>query len=467
MNKNMFRIMRVFIVLFVLLIINLSYIQVIKSDWFTNNPLNPRIANRANNTLRGDIMDCNGKKIAYSKKSGEKIERIYPYNELFAAPVGYLGKNIGSAGIEQSQNSNLCGINMTLHKLGPIEQLFMVEKGNSVKLTLNADIQKSAWDAMGNRRGAVVVMDAATGAVLAMVSKPSFNPNTVDEDWKKLYADKASPLLNRAAQGLYPPGSSIKPMIADAALAQNVINTTEKIYCGPYYDLGNNQKIGEADKAVYGSINLEQGLIHSSNVMFAGLAVKMGSEGLQQAFKRFGFYDNFQTDFAAQMPHIPNFPKLSKGETAQVGIGQADLLVSPLRMAMLASAFGNNGKCMKPYLVAQVLSPQGQVIHTTMPAEFKEVTTPDRANIIDNYMKAVVLQGTGRKAIVKGVTIAGKTGTAENPFGADHAWFIGTAQVGTKHIAFAVILENSGYGGSEAAPVIKDIINTMLKEDQK
>ncbi|MDQ0202319.1 peptidoglycan glycosyltransferase [Pectinatus haikarae] len=461
----MLRIVRVFIVMFVVLIGNLSYIQVIKGDSYTNNPLNPRIANKENSTLRGDILDRNNKKIAYSQKEENKVKRVYPYSMLFANSAGYVGKNIGSAGVEQTENSSLSGVNMLLHQLGPLEQLFAAEKGNTVKLTLDENIQKAAWDAMGNKRGAVVILNTKTGAVLAMVSRPAFDPNGVEENWQALRTDPQSPLLNRAAQGLYPPGSAIKPMIADAALEQGVINTTEKINCGPYYDLGNGQKIYEADKAVYGNINLEEGIIHSSNVMFAGLAVQMGDKGLENAFKRFGFYDELKTDFTQQNAHLSDFAKLSRGETAQVGIGQADLLISPLRMAMLASAFGNQGKMMKPYMVDEILSPGGTTLQKNSPAVFKEVTTQDRANTINSYMENEVLKGTGRNAAVKGITIAGKTGTAENSFGADHAWFIGTAQVKDEKISFAIILENSGFGGAEAAPVIKYVINTMLRED--
>ena len=346
-----------------------------------------------------------------------------------------------------------------------MEQLFAADKGNNVKLTLDAVVQKAAWDAMGNKRGAVVVLDTNTGAVLAMVSKPSFDPNSAAKNWESLRVDKLSPLLNRVTQGMYPPGSSIKPMMADAALQQNVITPDEKIECGPYYDLGNNQKIYEADNAVYGNIDLEEGIIHSSNVMFAGLAVKMGEAGLKKAFDRFGFNDGLQTDFAVESAHLPDFSKLNKGEIAQVGIGQANLLVSPLQMAMLAESFGNQGKMMKPYMVEEVTSPNGGVLQKASPSVFKEVTTPDRADLIESYMKNEVLRGTGRNAAVKGTVVAGKTGTAENSLGADHAWFIGTAQVGNKKISFAVILENSGFGGSEAAPVIRDIITTMLKED--
>lgn len=464
-NKNMFRILRVFIVLFVLLAINLSYIQIVKGDWYTNNPLNPRIANRENSTLRGDILDKNDNKLAYSEKSGDTVKRIYPYGELFANPIGYIGKSIGSAGIEQTQSSNLSGINMLLHQLGPLEQVFAADKGNNVKLTLDRNMQKAAWDAMGNRRGAVVIMDTDTGAILTMVSKPSFDPNAVQQNWQELRKDANSPLLNRAAQGLYPPGSAIKPMIADAALEQGVINTTERVNCGPYYDLGGGQRIYEANKAVYGNINLEEGVIHSSNVMFAGLAVKLGNDQLKKTFTRFGFYDHLDIDTAQQDPHLSDFAKLSKGEIAQVGIGQADLLISPLRMAMLAAAFGNQGRIMKPYLVDEVTSDGGTVLQKTKPMIFKEVTTPQRAGIIDGYMKNEVLRGTGHNAAIKGAVVAGKTGTAENPFGADHAWFIGTAQLKEEKISFAIILENSGFGGAEAAPVIRHVLDTMLKED--
>ncbi len=465
-NKNMLRIVRVFIFLFVLLLANLSYLQVVKSDWLTSNSRNPRLLERMDSVQRGTITDCNGVKLAYSEKEGSSYKRVYPFGAVFAVPVGYVGKRIGNAGVERSENAKLSGANTLYHQLGPIEQLLENQQGDTVELTLNANLQKAAYAAMGNRRGAVVVMDTYTGAILAMVSKPSFNPNFINKQWNSLIKDKQSPLLNRAVQGLYPPGSTIKPLIAAAALEDGVITPQYTIDCKGYYDLGDGHKIKEAHGEVHGHVDLRQGIEKSCNVMFAGLAIKLGDKRLEEAFRQFGFYDILHTDFPTEDPHMPDFKKLSRGETAQIGIGQANLLISPLRMVMLADVFGNQGRCMKPYIIKKVMTPQGQTIYEGRPFLFKTVLKPQWANLIEGYMKDVVLYGTGRRAQVAGVSIAGKTGTAENPFGADHAWFIGTATFKNgRSISFAVILENSGYGGAEAAPVIKDVIKAMLREN--
>ncbi len=466
-NKNIFQIMRFFLFLFVILIANLSYIQIIESNSLVNNAYNTRLVLREGKVVRGSILSKNGTVLAYSKKNGTEIERIYPEGAIFAVPVGYVGKRIGNAGVEATENAYLCGVNMFFHQLGPLEQLLQPKTGDNVVLTLNSNLQKTAWRAMGARRGAVVVLNPQTGAVLAMVSKPSFNPNSINQNWQSLSKETNSPLINRAVQGLYPPGSTIKPLIADAALKEGIINQSDTIDCKGYYDLGNGQRINENDGEVHGIVNLKQALTVSCNVMFADLAVKLGANNLDAAFKRFAFNKKIDTDFYTPEPHLPHFSQLSKGEIAQIGIGQANLVVSPLRMAMLAASFTNGGKMMTPYLIEDVQTPNKIPVYKTIPKVFAEVTTPERAAIIENDMRNVVLHGTGTAANVRGVEVYGKTGTAQNSTGKDHAWFIGNATFPNgQKIAFAVILENSGFGGAEAAPVAQQIIETMLKEEQ-
>ena len=435
------------------------YLQTWAADDLAHNTLNQRAAAAESDILRGTILDTKGQKLAYSQHPGE---RNYPFSAVAAPVTGYIGEKIGSTGIESYANRELLGRTDTLGRLGPISQLLQSERGNDVKLTVDADVQQAAYDALGDRRGAAVVLDASTGAVLAMVSRPSFDPNVIEKDWETLRQAESSPLLNRAAQGLYPPGSTLKPMIADAALQEQVVDLKETFNCTGQLDVGGGSTIRESHGEVHGKVNLEKALIESCNVTFGTLAMRLGDKKLENAFERFGFNKTAGDEIQESASHLPVFSKLGTGDTAQVGIGQSSLLVTPLHMAMLASAFANGGIVMKPYLLDEVISPGGVIIRKNQPEKWFEATTPDRAALLDGFMEKVVTEGTGTAAKVSGVRVTGKTGTAENAVGKDHAWFIGSAEIKGRKIAFAIIVENSGGGGTEAAPIARKIITKLL-----
>ncbi len=444
---------------FSLLALYVVWLQTYEADSLASNPLNQRAAAAESNILRGAILDAKGEKLAYSQKVGE---RSYPYGEIMAPVTGYTGDKIGSTGIEGYANRDLLGMSADLSRLGPVAQLFTSDRGDDVRLTIQAKVQQAAYDALGARRGAVVVLDAGTGAVLAMVSRPTFDPNRIEADWDTLRQAENSPLLNRASQGLYPPGSTLKPMIADAALKEQVVDLREIFSCTGKLDVGGGSTIRESHGEVHGKVNLEQALTESCNVTFGTLAMRLGDAKLDAAFDRFGFRKTADQEISEAASHLPEFSKLGQGDTAQVGIGQSSLLVTPLHMALLASAFANHGVVMKPYLIDEVISPSGVIIKKGQAVKWFEATTPERAALIDGFMEKVVTEGTGTAARVSGVRVTGKTGTAENAGGKDHAWFIGSADVGGRKIAFAVIVENSGGGGTEAAPIAKKIIANLL-----
>lgn len=435
------------------------YLQVIAAPSLAANPMNRR-GNAALDITRGAILDINGRELAKSSQPGE---RSYPYGEIMAPVTGYLGEAIGSDGIESVAGNDLTGQSQQLQMLGPIGQAMQSTQGNNVKLTVDADIQQLAYEALGSHRGAVLVMNAETGAIIAMVSKPTVDPTDVESNWKSLTAREDSPLLNRATQGLYPPGSTIKVLIADAALDEKVTDLNEKFNCNGKLQIG-NEYIGESHGAVHGNnLTLKDALTESCNVTFGTLAMRMHGKGLESAFERFGFTTPINSEFNESKCHLPKFSSLGDGDTAQVGIGQGETLVTPLRMAMLASAYVNHGKIMVPYLVEEVISPVGLVIRKASPSKWMDVTSEKRANIIGGFMENVVTNGTGGAAAVPGVRVIGKTGTAENSQGADHGWFIGAAELPKGKIAFCIIVENSGGGGTVAAPIARQII-TALKD---
>lgn len=438
---------------FALLYIHLVYIQIFQAEELAANPMNRR-GNAAMDVTRGAILDAYGHELAYSKAPGD---RHYPYGAIMAPVTGYLGESIGSAGLESTLGDELSGQSRQLKHLGPISQLFAAGKGNDVKLTIDAEVQQLAYEALGNHKGAVVVMDAQTGALLVMVSKPAVDPSYIEADWDSLSKRQDSLLLNRAAQGLYPPGSTLKVMIADGALDEKITDLNEVFDCNGKLTIG-QESIRESHGAVHGKVNLQEALTESCNVTFGTLALRMKPQGLADTFKRFGFMEQLEGEIVESACHIPDFDHLPEGDIAQVGIGQSSLLVTPLRMAMLASAYANEGKIMMPYLVDEVISPQGLVIRKGAPEKWREVTTEQRARLISSFMEDVVTKGTGGAAAVSGVRVTGKTGTAENAAGQDHGWFIGTAQLSKRSIAFCIIVENSGGGGTVAAPIARQII---------
>ena len=438
--------------LFGILFCYLVYIQIFQADELNANPLNRRGASM--DIVRGSILDCQGRQLAGSQAPGE---RHYPYGAAMAPVTGYVGEQLGSAGLENILGDELSGQSRQLRGLGPAGQLLQSDRGNDIKLTVDAQLQQLAYEALGSYKGAVVVLDADTGAVLTMVSKPAVDPSLVETQWTELSQREDSPLLNRAAQGLYPPGSAIKVLIADAALDEKVTDLNEIFDCTGRLNIGDTY-IRESHGAVHGKVNLQEALTHSCNFTFGTLAMRMHGSGLEDAFKRFGFADTFDGEIQEAKSHLPDFKKLGDGDTAQVGIGQSELLVTPVRMAMLAGAFANGGSMMLPYMVDEVVSPGGVVLRKAEPVKWREVTTRQRAGLISSFMENAVQNGTGSGAAVPGVRVTGKTGTAENASGAEHGWFIGTAELPGRTIAFCIIVENSGGGGSAAAPIARQLI---------
>lgn len=445
--------------LFFLLILYICYLQSFGAEALAHHPLNARHAADDAEVVRGTIYDSGGKVLAESSKAGT---RSYPYGEIAAPITGYIGERIGSTGIENHANGELLGKTANMERLGPVAQIFEADHGDNVRLTVDMRVQEAAFKAMNGRKGAVVVLDVASGAILAMVSCPSFNPALVEENWETLRNQNDGPLLNRALNGMYPPGSTIKPMIAAAALDTGKVNLHEIFHCTGVLDVGGGQTLHEAHGEVHGNVNLEQAIEESCNVTFGTLAMRLGGKNLSDAFDRFGFRKSISGDITGEAAHLPDFEKLGQGEIAQTGIGQGSLLVTPMEMALTACAYANHGVVMKPYLIDEVKTPGGTVVRAGNPEKWFTAMTPEEASLIDQFMEKVVTDGTGKAARIQGVRVTGKTGTAENPHGKDHAWFIGSADFKGRKIAFSIILENSGGGGTEAAPVARQIIESLM-----
>ncbi|MBQ1470490.1 MAG: cell division protein FtsI [Schwartzia sp.] len=434
------------------------YIEIAEGQMLTHHPLNSRGLQEISGISRGSIVDSKGRTLA---KTDDGV-RSYPYGEAAEPVTGYVGVETGSAGIEHYAAMALTGRSAADSHMGPMAQLFSDSSGSTVKLTIDAELQQTAYEALGGRKGAVVVLDADTGAVLVMASSPSFNPEDAAEHWDEISTDKDSVLLNRAVQGLYPPGSTIKPLVAAYALKDGRVKPDEVFECSGVLDVGGGYTIAESHGEVHGRVTLKDALTESCNVTFGTLAGRLGKGGLKEMFSGVSFDETLSGDIESHLAELPDFDSLSPGELAQIGIGQSKLLVTPMAMAMLAEGFVNEGKIMKPYLVDEIISPKGIRTSKTMPTAWKGSIPRSEAKIINSYMEAVVREGTGTAAYVDGVRVTGKTGTAENASGSDHAWFIGTAVIKGKKTAFAVLIENGGGGGSVAAPIVRDLILQMM-----
>lgn len=462
--KNIRRVAYGLIFLLVLLFVHISYLQIIQSSFYAAHPLNRRSIEYSKTVARGTVFDRNGQKLAVSEKTDHNgFKRVYPYGALTAHLVGYDSARLGKAGLESSHNGYLSGIDSPLRGLGPVSRLFTRSQVQHIALTIDIELQKAADQALGDKRGAIVVLEPRSGAILAMVSKPGFDPNTIDSRWDQLSGSAASPLLNRATGGLYPPGSIIKPLIAEAGLTEHIVDLQQNFNCTGALSIGSDYRLPETNDQAHGEINLAQALAVSCNVTFGKIAINLGNTKIANVFARFGFNQSTGPDLQETASRLPEFGRLADGDLAQTGIGQGRLLVTPLRMALLAATFANHGQTMRPYLIDKIMTSDGTVIKHYPPEEWLRPTDAQIAQFVAAMMASVVENGTGAAARIAGTAVAGKTGTAENPHGQDHAWFIGFAPADNPRAAIAVIVENGGAGGAVAAPIARQVLIQALR----
>lgn len=467
-NKKIIKVLVVVCSLFFILVGYLTYMQVFKSKELVQNSYNRRQYQVEENTIRGKVLDRNGKVLAYSKYSDDEQQRIYPFGSLYSHVIGYNSKVYGRALLEASYNTYLLG----LDEYTKVSKLFSSKddnkkEGNNLCLTIDHDLQKLGNDLLGERNGAVVAMNPKTGEILALVSKPDFDTNekSLSINWKSMVESPQSPFLPRATQGLYAPGSTYK-IVTSALVIENGLEDKK------FNDKGavtiDGKEISNFGRKAYGELDLQKALAVSSNVAFAQLGVELGQEKLIGMSNRLGFGADIDFDIPVSKS-LFSYQKMQKSDMAAVAIGQGKILVSPLHMAMITSGIANNGVIMKPFLVSSIVSSTGKEIKGSKTGEFKQIMEPYVASRVKSMMKEVVDSGTGKKAAIKGISVAGKTGTAENELTSEkkdkeHAWFVGFAPVENPQIAVAVMLEYSGStGGTIAAPIAQEIMVKYLQ----
>jgi peptidoglycan glycosyltransferase len=333
-------------------------------------------------------------------------------------------------------------------------------RGADVVTTLDLTVQRALVAQLQRyRRAAGIVVDPRSGAVLAIASVPSYDPNSLDAQWPALLKDPASPLLDRSTEGLYPPGSTFKIVTASDALDANVVTPASTFNDTGGLTIG-NFTVRNDEEEVTGYQNLAGAFALSSNVDFARIALAIGVDRWFEYAARWGLGQPVDFDLPVARDRLPPKASVSSGILAQLGFGQASLLVTPMRMALVGTTIAHDGTTLRPYLVRRIAGSDTGI--ATRPETIAEPISPDTAHEVRDLMIAVVQRGTGTAARLPGVTVAGKTGTATNPHGRSHAWFVAFAPAQAPRVAVAVVVENVGYGGTYAAPIAREVLRVAL-----
>jgi peptidoglycan glycosyltransferase len=479
-NRQIRIVAMIALVLFGALFVNLNWLQLVHAQSLANNPDNIRVLLKAYANERGPIISADQKNVAvdvHTPNDAYKWQRTYPQGSLFADVTGYFSLVYGSSELEHSYNKELTGQGGRLTMQSLSDQLLgNGTVGDTVVLTIQTQLQQVAAAAMAKYKGAVVALDPTTGAILAMVSSPSYDPNplashntnTIVSAWKQLQADPSNPMLNRATSATFPPGSTFKVVTAAAALDNGLGVSTTMPPASSFLPKDTTSPIHNYGGETCGGDMMEAFTI-SCDVYFAKLATELPAGALAQTAGNFGFGSAPPLELPTAASQIGTPAQLaSQAYTAQSGIGQYNDAATPLQMALVASAVADGGKIMAPYLVQEVRDSQGNVLQEARPRVWKDgVMSASTDATLTAMMESVVNtpSGTGTGAAIPGVMVAGKTGTAQNaPGQAPHAWFIAFAPAQAPRIAVAVLVENGGSLGSEAtggaisAPIAKQVI---------
>ncbi len=471
----------VLMVMFSALFVQLNNLQVFSANKLNNHPANTRTVVRDFSQPRGAIQTSDGVVIAESVEVDDAFERQrrYPEGELFAHVTGYFSFTFGDEGVERTYNDALTGRDreITLDRLGDI--LLDKDKTADVTLTVSKSLQQIATDGLAGRKGSVVAIDPRNGAILALADYPSYDPNVlashnqddVRRAWADLNADEDRPLLPRTYRERYFPGSSFKVVTAAAALASGAATLTQPVY-PTLTELPLPQSV-EPLRNFGGSAcggPLPEILRISCNTAFAQLGLDMGAQTLADGANRFGFNKVPPIDlpFGAQsvFPDPSAFAR-DKPALAKSAIGQQDVAATPLEMALVAAGIANNGVIMTPHVMAEVRDSQADVLDRYEPKPWMEAVPPEVARAVRDMMVGVVASGSGANAQIPGVSVAGKTGTAQTGLGTSHTWFIAFAPAEAPRVAVAVMLENQPSaneftGGALAAPIARDVMVAAL-----
>ena len=479
MNRQIIQLFSLFGLLFAVLVIFTSRWTVFEADSLADNPANRRPLIEEQRIPRGLIYASDGntviaRNVGHGRGENRTYSRIYPTQGLFAHPVGFSFIRNGRRGLELSRNDDLVGEEDEFESiLAGLES--RDQEGNDVITTLDVDGTRAAVNGLAGRKGAVVAIEPQTGKVRVMVSIPEYDPNSIPSQIGRLNSDRENqPLLNRTTQELYPPGSTFKAVTATAALDSGEIKPDTVIDGSSPKEIS-GVPLENAGGENFGPISATDALTNSVNTYWAQVGERIGRDTLVEYMRRFGFYEDPKLDY-------PSFQMIPSGiingdgeyvddgfDVGRVAIGQGglegEIRAGPLQMAEVAAAIGNGGRLMKPHLTDRIVRKDGRVKERIQPDLQAVVMKPETAEQLAAMMSRVVEEGTGTAAALEGITVAGKTGTAE--VGANREftqpWFICFAPVENPRLAVAVTVERTtGQGGTVAAPIAKSVLEAVL-----
>ncbi len=463
-NREILILTYFFLAIFVAFIGYLIYFQAAHGEDMANSPYNRRRQNQlAQKVVRGQIMDADGEVLAKTEIDDEGNEvRVYPYGNLFSHVVGYSMN--GGSGLEAGYNIRLLKSHASI--FDRVQNLLSGTKniGDNMVTTLDRRLQEAAYYGLGDSRGAVVVMNPKTGAVLAMVSKPDYDPNEIGELWDYYTSEDSqgdSSLLNRATQGLYPPGSVFKVMTALAYLRENDDKYEDYLYeCTGSINI-DGEVINCYHNEKHGTVDMKHAFAESCNSAFVDIGYHVDKQTLIRLCKSFYFNSKFKLPLAFSKSSLAISRATTTYQIMQTVIGQGETLVTPMHMAMMISTIANDGKMMQPYFVDHIENDAGTTIKTYKPKQMDLLLTTRETEIMKEFMTAVVQEGTATSLRNSGYTVAGKTGSAEygTKKGSSHSWFICFSPVEDPQIAISVIVEGAGEGSAYAVPVAKNILD--------
>jgi len=473
-NGPIRRVTAVVMVMFLALMVNLSVSYVVRTPSLTTDPNNRRVRDAQFGSDRGDIL-VGTTAVATSTPVDDRfgMQRRYTNGELYAPVTGYYTFLYGASGLEQSYSPQLSGTSDAQF----LQRLVDLATGSrptgaNVETTLDAGAQRAAAQALGGRAGAVVALDYSTGAIQALVTSPTYDPNELathdlnasTSAWERLTTDADRPMTNRAVREVYPPGSTFKLVVAAAALdagrtADSTLDAPASLTLP-----GSTAVLNNAGACGGTEISLAQALRTSCNTAFATLGMELGDDALREQAAKFGFGATQLPDLAGVASRFPADP--DRAQTAMSSIGQFEVAASPLQMAMVAAGIANNGVVMEPYVVGRVRADDLSVLSSRSPRQLSTAMTAANARSLQEMMVGVVEGGTGQRARIPGVRVGGKTGTAHSDKRrAPYAWFVAWAD--DPSVAVAVFVQDAGVDGSEvsggrfAAPVAKAVIEAL------
>jgi len=448
---------------FLVLLLPLTYWQVVVASRLQASPHNERSKVRRNATRRGSIFDRNGRVLAETREFGAQLkQRVYPLDEAAAHVVGYSARVHGRAGIERTQDAALMASGP--YRMSPRRLFSPRGVGCNVTLTLDAEAQRAIYAELGLRKGAALAIDPRTGEVLVMVSAPSFRPAVVDDEWAAMRERSDAPLLNRAAARRQQSDAALRLVIATAAIDSGAARPTDTFRCqGSAEVAGVRVQCGSGRRRAHGQVSLTTAVALPCRTTLATLAVQVGPETLGTYIERFGLRGAPDVELSARGCTVPSLSGASPADFIAACLDGQGVLVTPLAMCSAVAGIANQGTRMRPYLVESVADVNGRILEYTTPRELGNVCSPAAAAEMTALMTAAAERGTAARAGIPDMQVAGVSGSTAQRDGTWAPWFFGFAPADAPQVAVAVVIEDGGSGGSQAAALGQRVLQAALR----